>query len=188
MSITFDFSTFPDLTTARLCLRRLDHNDANSLVEMLSSPEVLRFIGNPPTDTYEKAIDLIAFLNELFDKQESIEWAMTSRENGQFVGTCGIHSWDTTNRRVDIGYQLLPSQWGKGYATEACHAVIRWSFEHLDLHRIQADITDGNIASEQVLLKCGFKFEGIWRENTWEHGRFVDIKQFGLLRREYKEG
>ena len=40
-------------------------------------------------------------------------------------------------------------------------------------------------ASERVLLKCGFKLEGIWRESCWEHERFVDIKQFGLLRREF---
>jgi RimJ/RimL family protein N-acetyltransferase len=36
-----------------------------------------------------------------------------------------------------------------------------------------------------VLEKVGFTLEGIWRENTFEHGQFVSLKQYGLLRREY---
>jgi [ribosomal protein S5]-alanine N-acetyltransferase len=54
------------------------------------------------------------------------------------------------------------------------------------VHRIQADCTDGNVASERVMLKCGFTYEGTWRQACWDHGRFVDIKQFGLLRRDYE--
>ncbi|MCA9904967.1 MAG: GNAT family N-acetyltransferase, partial [Anaerolineae bacterium] len=69
--------------------------------------------------------------------------------------------------------------------TEATHAVVRWCFDNLDLHRVQADCTAGNIASERVLEKVGFTYEGTWRESVFEHGRFVDIKQYGLLRREY---
>ncbi len=99
---------------------------------------------------------------------------------------CGAASWDRDNRHIEIGYHILPSLWGQGYATEAAQAIIGWCFENLDLHRIQGDCTDGNIGSERVMLKCGFKAEGVWRESCWEHGRFVDIKQFGLLRREFE--
>lgn len=93
--------------------------------------------------------------------------------------------WDRQNRHADIGYHLLPSHWGKGYATEAARAMIRWCFANRDLNRVEADCTDGHTASERVLLKCGFKVEGLWRERCWEHRRFVDIKQFGLLRHEF---
>ena len=74
-----------------------------------------------------------------------------------------------------------------GYATEAAMAMIKCDFDNLEVNRIQADCTKGPIASEKILLKCGFIEEGIWREAAWEHGKDVDIKQFGLLRKEFDE-
>lgn len=186
MTTTFDFSSFPILTTKRLQLRQLGHADADSMVELFGSPDVLRFLSQSPTDTHEKAIGLIDWFNGLYDQHESVNWGIVLQADNRLIGMCGNHAWDRENRLIEIGYNILPSYWGKGYATEATHANLQWSFDHMDLHRIQADCTVGNIASERVLLKCGFTVEGIWRESCWEHGRFVDIKQFGLLRREYQ--
>jgi RimJ/RimL family protein N-acetyltransferase len=176
MTTLFDFATFPEITTERLHLRQLTH----------SSPQVLEFLNQEPTDTREKATGLIDWLNGMFDSKDAVQWAFILRADGRFLGTGGTYGWEQGDRHVDIGYHILPSEWGKGYATEASHAIIRWCFDNLDVHRIQADCTDGNIGSERVMLKCGFKHEGTWRESCWEHGRFVNIKQFGLLRREYE--
>lgn len=181
----FDFSAFPVITTERLYLRQMTPADADAIIELFSSPDVLKFLNQEPTDTVEKAIGLINWLNDGFTRQDAIQWGITLKGDDRLIGTCGNYAWDREHRRVDIGYHLLPAHWGKGYATEVSHAIIRWSFENMDLHRIQADCTDGHIASERVLLKCGFKLEGIWRESCWEHGHFVNIKQFGLLRYEY---
>jgi RimJ/RimL family protein N-acetyltransferase len=185
MSSVFDFTTFPVLTTERLRLRQLTHADADAVMAMGSSPEVLRYLNDPPVDTRDKAIEMIDWLNRLYQKHDAVQWGITLRGDDHLIGQCGCYGWDRANRRVDIGYHLMPSHWGKGYATEAARAAIGWCFDNLDVHRIQADCTDGNIASERVMLKCGFKYEGTWRESCWEHGRFVDIKQFGLLRREF---
>jgi len=182
----FDFSRFPILITERLRLRQLTHDDAEGMRAMLSSEEVLRFLNLDPVDTPGKAISLIDWLNEQYEQQNGINWAITLADDGRLIGSCGGHSWNRGDRHIDIGYQLLPAYWGGGYATEAARAIIGWLFENLDLHRIQADCTDGNIASERVLLKCGFSVEGIWREQCWEHERWVDIKQFGLLRKEFE--
>jgi [ribosomal protein S5]-alanine N-acetyltransferase len=183
MSDIFDFTTFPHLTTERLHLRPLTHADADAIMAIYSSPDVLRFLNNPPVDTHEKAIGLIDWLNSLYENHEAVQWAITL--DNHLIGNCGTYGWDRANRRVEIGYHIAPSHWGHGYATEAARAIIRWSFDHLDVHRVQADCTEGNLASEHVLLKCGFTVEGVWRESCWEHGRFVNIKQFGLLRREF---
>jgi len=185
MNSVFDFSTFPTLTTERLTLRQLTHDDADGIMAIFGSPEVLRYLNNPPVDTRAKAIGLIDWLNGLYQNHDSVQWGISLHDDDRLIGMCGNYAWDRENRHVEIGYHIVPALWRHGYATEAARAVIAWSFDHLDVHRIQADCTDGNIASERVLLKCGFKVEGLWRESCWEHGRFVDIKQFGLLRREY---
>ncbi|MEO8610480.1 MAG: GNAT family N-acetyltransferase [Chloroflexota bacterium] len=181
----FDFSSFPVITTPRLRLRQLTHADADGIITIFGDPEMMRFLKQPLRDTPEKAIELIDWLADIYQKQESVNWGITPLDDDRLIGMCGMYDWERSDRRVDIGYQIIKLHWGKGYASEAARAMIGWCFENLDLHRIQADCTDGNIASEKVMLKCGFKVEGLWRESCWEHGRFVDIKQMGLLRREF---
>jgi [ribosomal protein S5]-alanine N-acetyltransferase len=186
--MSYDFTSFPQLTTERLILRQLTHADAGAIMAIYSAPETLRYLNLEPTDTLEKAVGMIDWLNGQYVNQQEAQWAITLRENGQVIGNCGTASWDRSNRHIDIGYHIAPALWGQGYATEAADSMIRWCFDCLDVHRIQADCTDGNIGSERVLLKCGFKVEGLWRESCWEHERFVDIKQFGLLRRDFESG
>lgn len=186
MTTLFDFSAFPILDTPRLHLRQMTHADAEAIMELFSDPRVLAYLNQDPTDTRDKAIGMIDWLNGGYERHEFVTWAITVQGQPRLIGMCGNYAWEKEHRRADIGYHILPSQWGKGYATEAAHAILAWTFEHFDLHRIQADTTSGNIASERVMLKCGFQLEGVWREQCWEHGRFVDIKQFGLLRREYR--
>lgn len=182
----FDFATFPIITTQRLCLRQLTHTDADGMMAIFGNPEVLRFLNNPPVDTSEKAIGMIDWFAGKYQRQEGIDWGVTLQDDDTLIGMCGAYQWSKSDRHIDIGYHINPTYWGRGYATEATRAIIAWCFDNLDLHRIQGDCTDGNIASERVMLNCGFILEGIWREHCWEHGRFVNIKQFGLLRHEFK--
>lgn len=184
MPTTFDFGEFPTFTTARLTLRQVAPEDADGMMRLFSDARVLTYLNMEPMDTPEKASGFINWLRGAYERQEGLDWTIRTHA-GEFVGMCGMYQWNKNDRRIDLGYHILPDFWGRGYATEAVHAMLGWAFEALDLHRVQADCTDGNIGSERVLLKCGFTLEGIWRESCWEHGRFVNIRQFGLLRREY---
>lgn len=187
MTPLFDFSQFPTLTTERLHLRQLTHADAAGMMAIFGDPAMLRFLNQSPTDTPEKAISLIDWLAGSYQQQNGIDWGITLHDSDQLIGMCGAYDWQREDRHIDIGYHIIPAFWGQGYATEATRAIVAWCFENLGLHRIQADCTDGNLGSERVLLKCGFTVEGIWRESCWEHERFVNIKQFGLLRHEFNE-
>lgn len=125
----FDFSEFPILTTERLRLRALTHDDAEALMAIFGSPDVLRYLNQPPLDTREKAAGLIAWFNSLYQNRESVNWAVT--RDGRMIGLCGCYAWDRDNRRIDLGYHILPAEWGRGYATEAARAIIRWCFDWL---------------------------------------------------------
>ena len=186
MTPVFDFSTFPILTTERLHLRQLTHADAEAINHIFSDPQVIEFMSEPPLHSTEKAIELIDWMNGWYEKQAAARWGITLKGDDRVIGTIGFHKWNRDNRYADLGYDLLPAHWGHGYATEAARAVVGWCFANLDLHRMQADCTDGNLRSERTMLKLGFRPEGLWREQCWEHGRFVDIKQFRLLRREFE--
>lgn len=92
-------------------------------------------------------------------------------------------------RNGTIGYDLKPAYWNKGIATEALVEIIGVAFSGRlacgPLHRIQADTIPGNIASEKVLRKLGFKGEGTRRESVYVRSPFQYMKCFGLLRPEF---
>lgn len=184
----FNFASFPTLTTERLILRQLTSADAGSMIALFGTPEMLRFVNRPPIDTHAKALDLLQWFHKNYAAHDAVQWGITVRGEPQVIGAAGMYAWSRADRRVDIGYHIASRHWGRGYATEAARAVVGWCFAALDVHRVQADCTEGNDASERVLIKCGFTLEGIWRESCWEHERFVNIKQFGLLRREFMQG
>ena len=89
-----------------------------------------------------------------------------------------------------IGYDLHPDYWGKGITTEAVSSVLNLAYSGGlpcgVLNRIQADAVPGNIASEKVLLKLGFKEEGIRRQSGYWKGKYHDLKCFSLLREEFR--
>jgi ribosomal-protein-alanine N-acetyltransferase len=90
-----------------------------------------------------------------------------------------------------IGYDISRDFWGKGYATEALREIIKLAFSGGlpcgVLNRIQGDTVPGNSASEAVLIKLGFKQEGLLRESGHWKGHFHDLKCFGLIKSEYNE-
>ncbi len=182
----FDYEYFPVLETERCRLRHIEDRDADQILALYGSEEVMRYlILEPPCDSRERALEEIRFFHRMFDERKGVRWAITLRDDDRLIGTVGFHFWLKEHHRCDLGYDLIPAYWGRGYVTEVSRAVIGWCFTNLELHRVQADCTSGNIASERVLEKLGFTLEGEFRESIFEHGRFVNIKQYGLLRREF---
>lgn len=188
--MTFDFAAIPILETERLRLRPLTEADAPEIIRLFSDARVLAYLDlDPPCDTTERAEAMIRWMNDGFAHRGGARWGITLRgSDDRILGTCGFHEYKPKDRRVDIGYDLMPEYWGKGYVTEAARELVRWCFAALDLHRVQADLTEGNLGSQRVLEKLGFTHEGTWRENCFEHGHFVSLKQYGLLRREFVGG
>lgn len=185
MDKTFDFSYFPVLETERCRLRQITRDDAPAILAIFSDPEVMRHLDDdPPCNTLEQAASIIDWMHSWFQEKSGLRWGITLHGDNLVIGTCGFHLLSHKHHRTDIGYDLASAYWGKGYITEVTRAMVRWCFENLNLHRIQADCNEDNFGSARVLEKAGFTFEGLWRENIFEKGRFVSLKQYGLLRRE----
>ena len=105
-----------------------------------------------------------------------------SKETGRAIGYCDI----TTQFRDDlqyakIGYTVFNNYWGKGYGTEIVKAIVKIGFEQLNFHRLEAHINLDNPASEAVVRKCGFCFEGVRRGFIFEDGHWVDHKVYYIL-------
>ena len=93
--------------------------------------------------------------------------AVTLKSTDQLIGNCGVRLAEEGSQVGDIGYELSPGHWGRGYATEAARAIMAFGFETLHLHRIWAECIAENTRSARVLEKLGMQLEGRLREHTF---------------------
>jgi ribosomal-protein-alanine N-acetyltransferase len=134
--------------------------------------------------TIGEADERVQRMQAAFEEQSGVRWAITSRAEGQFIGTCGFWRLIKPHFRAEIGYELAPEWWGKGVMTEAVGAALTFGFARMGLHSVEAHIHPENIGSQRVLEKLGFVQEGYFRENYYEPAtaEFTDTAVFSLLK------
>lgn len=95
--------------------------------------------------------------------------------DGAAVGSIGIlPQTDVYRKNAELGYWLGQSYWGRGIMTEAVDAIVRYAFQHFDIHRIYASVFERNLASIRVLEKCGFSRETIHYQAILKDGVVMD--------------
>ena len=94
-----------------------------------------------------------------FIRREDLMMIAFEKETGRFVGGTGLHRFDWQTRIVEIGYWYRKSAQGKGYATEATKALIRYAFDVLHANKVIIAHADGNENSKRVIERAGFQFE-----------------------------
>ncbi|MCC8022988.1 MAG: GNAT family N-acetyltransferase, partial [Clostridiales bacterium] len=75
----------------------------------------------------------------------------------------------------------------QGYMTEAAQAVLRYGFERIHLHKVQACHKSINLPSKRVIEKCGFVYEGTLRDYFYMDGRYLDRLYYSMLRSEWAQ-
>ncbi len=101
------------------------------------------------------------------------------------VGLVGTHQIDWINQRTSIGYWIGKEHTGKHYATEATAVLLNYLFDNVKLHRVFIQAATGNIASNRVIAKLGFKWEGLLRENERVKDKFLDHNIYGMTQSDF---
>jgi [ribosomal protein S5]-alanine N-acetyltransferase len=179
------FDAFPALETERLILREIRPDDARDVFRIYSDPAVVRYWGAAPMRSIDEAQRKIASTADAFRAKEGIRWAITRKGDDQLIGSGGHWRLIRQHLRSEIGYDLAPEQWGQGIMPEAVGAMLRFGFERLGLHSVEAQIEPNNHGSRRVLEKIGFRQEGYFRENFYFDGEFTDTAVFSLLKADW---
>ncbi|WP_290610545.1 GNAT family N-acetyltransferase [Arsukibacterium sp. UBA3155] len=182
---------FPELETSRLILNQLSKDDGQALLNIFADDKVVKYYDIDVYTSEEQSLELIDFFNNRFIERAGIRWAIRVKDTGKLIGTCGFNSLSQKMKNAGIGYELSSNYWGLGYATEAICKIIELAFSNEspfgEIYRIQGDTMIGNLASETVLKKLGFKEEGVRRSSGFWKNEFHDLKCFGLIKPEFKE-
>jgi len=179
--LTVNFNPFPKLETERLVLRRLTTDDAAAVFRLRSNPETMKYVPRPLAVTVDDALGHIALIDEKINSNTGINWAITLKGNPEFIGIIGNFRIEPENYRAEIGYMLLPEFNGQGIISEAIARVVRYGFEEMRLHSIEAIIDPDNLASARVLEKNNFVKEAHLRENELYNGKFLDTVIYSII-------
>ncbi len=151
-------STEP-LLTKRLILRRITLDDAEAFHSMNTIPEVIRYVGNRPSESVEATREMLR-KSALADyaKYGHGRFACVWKPSGEVIGFCGVKRIEEIGED-ELGYRFRPEFWGIGLAKESCRAVIDHARDLLKKKRLVSIIHPENEASKNVVRKLGFAFE-----------------------------
>lgn len=176
-----------ELQTARLVLRSFKLEDIPAIVSLAGTKEIAATTVQIPHPYSEN--DARAFLakaNADYLAGRYVAFAVTIRATGDLCGTVGLHIAEAHNH-AELGYWVGVPFWGKGYATEAARAAVAFGFETLRLNRIFAHHFAGNLASQRVLEKIGLRHEGRFPKHVQKWNQFIDIENYGLLAKDFRQ-
>jgi len=145
------------LQTPRLILRRFTQADAPLLLQLNSDPEVLKYLHEPALQNEEHAKTILTTIILPQYQNNLGRWAIHLKTTHEFIGWCGLKYLIETDE-IDLGYRLIKSAWGKGFAYEAAQHCLHYGFNQLHLKTITGRAHIENTASLKILEKIGMQF------------------------------
>lgn len=154
--------------TDRLGIQRLRYEEAEEIFYSYSSkPEATRFMSWPTHESLKDTIAFLRYAEQGWKTGTDYSYSIRLLHNGRLAGSFGVIN---ENGKLQFGYIFSPTQWGKGYATEVCKAMMGVLRNQPGVYRIQTFTDVDNMASANVLLKSGLVEEA--RLSRWF--RFVN--------------
>jgi RimJ/RimL family protein N-acetyltransferase/nitrite reductase/ring-hydroxylating ferredoxin subunit len=159
----------PPLSDGIVTLRPLRADDAPAITAACQDAAIQRWIPLIPFPyTQADARRFILMALQAWKDGTGYEFAITDATTDAWLGSIGVHV-GSNPRRHAIGYLVAPEQRRSGLATRALRLATRWAFENLEMERLALWTLPGNVASQGVAEKGGFRYEGLIR--NWETDR-----------------
>jgi ribosomal-protein-alanine N-acetyltransferase len=159
----------PPLTDGVVSLRPLRADDAPAVFAACQDPDIQRWIPLIPVPyTEADARRFILMTLQAWHDGSGYEFAIADAATDGYIGSIGLHLGPNPRRHA-IGYLVAPEARRRGVAFRAVRLVVKWGFEHLAIERLALWTLPGNVASQAVAEKAGFRREGLIR--NWEADR-----------------
>ena len=178
------FKSFPEFESERLLFRKFLLSDAKDLLLIRSNDAVMKYLDIARFESIADAEKMVQTVSESYDRETGINWGIVEKHSNNFIGYFGFWRMIPEHCRAEIGYALKPEYWGRGYMYETINRMVRFGFNNMNLHSIEANVNPDNDKSKKVLEKIGFKKEAYFRENYLFNNRFLDSIIYSLLEKD----
>lgn len=180
------------IKTKRLILRDLERNDRRDLAEQANNLNVSRYLETVP---YPYSIkDAESFIKHCKKEarkkpREKYELGIELKQEKKLIGIISLTKVDRFNKTGGFGYWLGEKYWKQGIMTEAFEKLIAYAFTKLRLQRLNVEAFVENEASNALIRKMGFRYEGTRLKfmRSKSTGKIHDIHIYGLLKEEWRK-
>ena len=172
--------SLPVLTGAGITLRELELSDAPSLLAMLTTEEVTRFI-SPPPSTVEGFERFITWTKDQRAAGHNICFAVVPAGMTTAIGLFQVRSLVSDFSTAEWGFALGSAFWGTGLFAEGARLVIDFAFDTVGIHRLEARASAENGRGNGALRKLGAVQEGLLRRAFLRHGRYHDQVLWSII-------
>src|SRR3954464_1959668 len=139
--------------TERLRLVRLKYEEAEEIFYTYASkPEATRFMAWPTHQTMEDTRIFLKHAVTGWNAGTDYSFGIRLKEPNRLIGSCGLLHDDG---KVQFGYVLSPTHWGRGFGTEVCRKLMEIVRAQHDVYRVSTFVDVENVASARVLIKSG---------------------------------
>jgi len=173
-------SEFPILESERTRLRQFMDLDLENVYYGLSHPEIIKYYG-VSFDSLEATKEQMKWFRDLEENGTGIWWAICDKNDGRFLGAGGLCELSKEHKKAEVGFWLLPENWGKGYMSETMPAILNYSFEKLGLHRIEGFVESENANCKKAMARLNFKHEGKMRECELKDGKYISVDIYSKI-------
>jgi RimJ/RimL family protein N-acetyltransferase len=171
----------PTFVTDRLRVRPFRGGDLEVLHAMYGDADNLRFWGTAPNADLAVTRRMLRW-HISYRPRHYVMWAVEEKKSRKVAGMVNYHRRDLREKRVDMGWLLLPAFQGKGYMAEAGRAVLRHVLDDLGVHKVEAQIRHENKPSAALARRLGFRLEGGPIRDRWLVGdKWHSIMLYGLI-------
>ena len=165
------------------CIRSYKLSDKEALVKYANNYNISKLLRDQFPYPYTEA-DAETWIMHACNQFPETNFVIANDK--EMFGAIGINPQDDVNRfSAEIGYWIGEPFWGKGIATRALKAFTKFAFGKFGLNRIFANVFEGNIASEKVLLKAGYTKEATLKKAVLKEEKFLDQYIYARLKEDF---
>ncbi len=174
------------LTGRRIVLREFRQEDISGIRSWVNDAETTRFMGSAfmKPQPWEQTESYLS--NILNGSAGGVNLVIADREKKRYLGQCALSMIDQTARHAELSVVLAPDSAGLGYGAEAIELLLGFAFREMNLNRVFLRVYAANERAIRCYEKCGFRVEGRLREHAFRDGRYEDVLEMGILRREFE--
>lgn len=171
------------LKNKNLTFRRPSLDDVDELVVLKNNKKASKLLGgNTPIYTTEGMKGWVEFHN---NNEEEVLLVIYDETAKKLIGHVGLYKIDKNAKKTEYGILLADdNSRGRGYGTMCTMSMVNYAFDVLGLHKVTAEVLCENKASEAMFKKCGFKVDGVLRDDVFKNGRYYDVLAMSILKSE----
>lgn len=167
-------------------LRAYKSEDALLAWKYMNDFEVKKYLtpGIPFPMSYQEELNWVNSNGK--ESNGKYNFAIEKLDDCKYIGGCGINNMDWKNRIATIGIFIGDKNfWNQGYGSDALRVLLRLAFEEMNLNKVKLNVYDFNKRAIRCYEKCGFKKDGILRQEVFREGKYHDEVIMSILREEY---